>query len=321
MFNILDEKLIDFTEVKRRQGGYIGANGKKIPVEYENEVYMLKFPGVAKINDNMHYTNGGISEYIGCHIFDEIGIPVQKTLLGKYLVNGEYKLVVACKDFTFIEEIDDTIELMDFVATKNTVIDSPRSGKGTELADVLDAINMQSRLDPEIVLKRFWDMFVVDAFIGNWDRHNGNWGMLYVKKTDTVLGLAPVFDCGSSLYPQADETIMKSVLANSEELKLRVYERPLSALMVDGKKINYYSFMTSSNDRDFISAVIRIVPRINMEGINKIIEETPGIDDLSKSFYKTILKARKELILDESLKYALSLDENRNSVIKRNRGR
>ena len=32
----------------------------------------------------------------------------------------------------------------------------------------------------------FWDMFVVDAFIGNWDRHNGNWGFLYSQEKDEL---------------------------------------------------------------------------------------------------------------------------------------
>lgn len=321
MFDMFDERLIDFTECKVRSGGYTGANGRKLQIEYDNEVYMLKFPGISKLNDNMHYTNGCVSEYLGCHIFDEIGIPVQKTLLGKYLVNGEYKLTVACRDFTFSHKVDDTLELLDFVATKNSVIDSPRSGKGTELSDVLDAINMQNKVDPDVVLKRFWDMFVIDAFIGNWDRHNGNWGMLYAKKTDIVLGLSPIFDCGSSLYPQADDRIMQSVLDDPKELNLRVYERPLSALMVDNKKINYYDFMISSDDQDYKDAVKRIVPRIDMDKINSVVENTPGLDSLSKNFYKTILKARKELILDKALEHVTSLNNDMNNVVKRNKGR
>ena len=29
---------------------------------------------------------------------------------------------------------------------------------------------------------KFWDMFIIDALIGNHDRHNGNWGFLLNKK-------------------------------------------------------------------------------------------------------------------------------------------
>ena len=50
-------------------------------------------------------------------------------------------------------------------------------------------------------------MFIVDALIGNWDRHNGNWGFLYNTVTDEI-ALAPGYDCGSCLFPQADEKII-----------------------------------------------------------------------------------------------------------------
>ncbi|HCB94978.1 MAG TPA: protein kinase, partial [Ruminococcus sp.] len=61
---------------------------------------MLKFPPLPTINKEMSYTNSCISEYIGCKIFDSVGIPVQETVIGTYTSNGREKIVVACKDFT-----------------------------------------------------------------------------------------------------------------------------------------------------------------------------------------------------------------------------
>ncbi len=34
----------------------------------------------------------------GCHIYESIGIPVQKTLLGTFTVKGKEKIVVVCRD-------------------------------------------------------------------------------------------------------------------------------------------------------------------------------------------------------------------------------
>ena len=65
-------------------------------------------------------------------------------------------------------------------------------------------------------------MFIVDALIGNWDRHNGNWGFLYNSRTDEMT-LAPVFDCGSSLFPQADDDIMQAVLDDPAERDVRIF--------------------------------------------------------------------------------------------------
>lgn len=65
----------DFTGLPKRNKAYAGANGSKISVIYEGEQYMLKFPPPPTINKEMSYANSCISEYIGCHIFESIGIP------------------------------------------------------------------------------------------------------------------------------------------------------------------------------------------------------------------------------------------------------
>ena len=143
-------------------------------------------------------------------------------------------------------------------------------------------------------------MFIVDALIGNWDRHNGNWGFLYDARTDQMT-LAPVYDCGSCLYPQADDEIMSKVLSNESDLNYRIFEIPTSAIMLNGKKIKYFDFTSSLQNEDCNRALKRIVPRIDMVKIHRIIEDMPFITDLQKRFYCTVLEKRKERILDYSL--------------------
>ena len=286
---------IDFTQLPRRNKMYAGANGTKICVMYEGAPYMLKFPPQAKRNKDMSYSNSCFSEYLGCQIYESIGIPVQKTLLGTYTVKGREKIVVACGDFT-----EPGVTLQDFASLKNQMIDSERNGYGTELSDILLTFEEQTAMDPGVLMERFWDMFIVDAFIGNWDRHNGNWGFLYDTRTDEM-ALAPVYDCGSSLYPQADEHIMASVLEKPSELNFRVYEIPTSAIMVNGKKLKYFDFLSSHQNEDCNRALKRITSRIDMERIRQIIGNTPFISDLQRRFYLTMLTERKRLILDYAL--------------------
>jgi len=143
-------------------------------------------------------------------------------------------------------------------------------------------------------------MFIVDALIGNWDRHNGNWGFLYNSRTDEMT-IAPVYDCGSCLYPQADENIMRKTLEDLAERDFRIFEIPLSGIRLDGQKIRYFDFISSLSNRDCNAALKRIVPRIDMKKIMKLVDETPYIDDLQKEFYKTMLTERKAKILDKSL--------------------
>lgn len=256
---------------------------------------MLKFPPVPKRNRDMSYSNSCFSEYIGCQIYELIGIPVQKTLLGTFSVKDKKKIVVACRDFT-----EPGITLQDFASLKNQMIDSEKSGYGTELSDILYTFNEQTAMDQTILAERFWDMFIVDALIGNWDRHNGNWGFLYDTRTD-AMKLAPVYDCGSCLYPQADENIMKAVLADIDELNFRIFEIPTSAIMLKGKKIKYFEFISSLQNEDCNRALKRIVPRIDMAQIKGVIDNMPFVSDLQKCFYFTMLTERKTRILDFSL--------------------
>lgn len=271
---------------------YLGANGAKKCIIINGVDYMVKFPSAPTKNDNISYANGCISEYIGCHIFEAAQIPVQETLLATYTTDkGKTKVVVACKDMT-----GPGIELKPFAGLKNQVVDSPQNGYGTELSEILQTFEEQNLFDVKIITERFWDMFVVDALIGNWDRHNGNWGYLYNSLNDTV-SLAPVYDCGSALFPQADEDIMRATLSDKKEMDYRIYSVPLSSIKIKNKKINYHDFIKSLDNKDCNNALKRIFPRLDMEKINKIIEDTPYISNLQKDFYSSVMEKRREIIL------------------------
>lgn len=286
--------MIDFTQCEHLKRGYAGANGNKISVRYNGDIYMLKFPGGAKVNKNMHYANGCISEYLGCHIFELAQIPVQNTVLGTYYDGKKERLVVACKDMTSVG-----IVLQDFASIKNQSVTSERNGYGTELEEILYTFDEQRAVDPEQLREFFWSMFVVDALIGNWDRHNGNWGFLYNQSTDEM-SIAPVYDCGSSLYPQADENVMQLVLSDAGERRTRIYNRPVSAIRMNDKKINYYDYISSMENDDLNKALLKIVPCIKETVIKDLVDTTPTLSDLQKNFYKTMIIERKHAILDET---------------------
>ena len=283
--------MLDFSNLQETKKGYNGANGGKKSVILNGERYMLKFPPAAKLNKEMSYANSCFSEYLGCHIFNAIGIHAQETLLGKYTINGKKKVVVACKDFC-----TNGRQLLDFASIKNQVVDSLHGGYGTELSSIMEGIENQTSFDSVELKKYFWDLFIVDALIGNWDRHNGNWGFLYDEKDDT-LGLAPVYDCGSSLYPQADEKIMQVVLSDEAELEFRIKEIPYSAIKQNSKNIRYYEFIHSLKNDDCNQALLRVFPMIDMQIIFRIVNETELLTDLQKDFYKTMLVKRYEVIL------------------------
>lgn len=292
----------NFTKCKRVPGkAYNGANGKKIAIEYKGSQYMLKFPTSAKDKPTaLSYTNGCISEHIASSIFNIIGIQAQETILGTFEVNGREKLVCACKDFTIGGKV-----LYDFCSIKNTIIDSEHNGTGTELEEILEVIEKQHFVNPRILSEHFWNVFIVDALVGNFDRHNGNWGFIYNFETQQS-EIAPVYDCGSCLLPQADDSIMQKILDNENELNTRVYNFPTSAIKYNERKINYYDFLMKAEYKECNAALNRIIPKINIREITEFINEVPYVSELQKKFYRRYIEARYEKIIISAYKFAMN---------------
>lgn len=284
--------MIDFTNCEINKFRYYGGrNGGKICIVYNNEEYMLKFPVHSESSEEHEYSNSCISEFIACHILNTLGLKVQETLLGTYNSNGNEKVVVACKDFTSYGKV-----FRQFAELKNSQIETSKNGYGTELSEVIQTIEMQQIYDENKLKDFFWDMFIADCLVGNFDRHNGNWGFLINEKSKEV-EIAPVYDCASCLYPQLADSRIAEIIDLRDEIDARIYTFPNSALKENDKKINYYEYITSLKNEECNKAVNRIVPLIDMNKIYEIIDKTEYISDLRKEFYKRIINERYMKIL------------------------
>lgn len=299
--------MIDFTGCQIDSfRAYDGANGSKICVLYQGERYMIKFPSYAKHNPQMHYSNGCINEYLASTIYQSLGIETQETCLGIY----EGKEVVACKDFCATGE-----RILNFGMMKNQCIDSIHGGYGTELESVLTAIDMQQIYDPIALRKRFWKMFAADALLGNFDRHNGNWGVIVNENTMEVR-MAPVYDNGSCLYPQLTDEQMKAIMKDPKEIENRIYVFPNSALKEQDRKINYFSFLSTTKNKDCIEALRYVQQHYNEEKIKNILVKAP-ISNVKKEFYLLIIKERKNKIIDKALELQIERKKAEKTVVKK----
>ena len=158
------------------------------------------------------------------------------------------------------------------------------------------------RVDPEKLRKFFWEMFIVDAYLGNFDRHNGNWGFI----TDITSGkweIASIFDCGSCLYAQADDETKKEIMTQEDALKIRIYQRPQSALRYDNRKISYAEFLSSGVNPECNRALRQIAQRIEEKTaeIDDLIYNKTPLSDIDRDFYSFVLRKRKELIINYAL--------------------
>lgn len=288
--------LIDFSDCERNEyRAYGGASGNKINIIYEGHGYMLKFPPKQSKNSELNYVNSCLTEYIACHVFQSMGISAQETLLGTFTdAHGNTRNVVACKDFA-----EGNKTLVEFAHLKNTCLDSDLDGYSTELKSIMRAIDEQRIILPDRLRTFFWNQFIGDALLANFDRHNGNWGVL-VNERIKHADLAPVYDCGSCLFPQLDEKGMERVLSKPMEIEDRVRLFPKSTIMIDRARISYYEYITSLENAECDAAVAHLYRYIDMDRIEGILDDTPGITPLQHKFYLTMIKARKEGIIDKA---------------------
>ena len=285
---------LDFSKVQIEYSKhYGGRNGKKICIVLDNIEYMIKYPARSKRNPNMIYNNDNYSEHIGCSIFKSLGLDVQDTFL-IYDTHRD-KVVVACKDLE-----QDGFAMKEFAFMKNANLEIETGGYNTELNDILNTINNQEILDKNDLTSYFWDMFVADAFIGNADRHNGNWG--YLKNLNTKeIRLCPIYDCGSSLYARIEENGMREVLKDKREIEKRIYQFPFSQIKQDNKPIRYAQFLETTDNIDCLKSLEKISKRIDMSKVNDIIDNTPYMSDIHRLFIKTMIAERKTKIIDNAL--------------------
>ena len=272
----------DYSKYEKTPVMFSGAE-KKFEIIIDGHRYIVKFQKNSEVGLTYNY----VSEYLGSHIFQSIGILVQETFLGTY----DGKNVVVMKNFL---EPEDALVAFNGVGECSLERDKELYQYTYEDITAMLMENMKSTNVAETI-ERFWDMFIVDALIGNFDRHGGNWGFI---KRDNKYRIAPVYDNGSSLYPKlnTDEKIAE-VLASQEEIDKRIYQFPTSHIKVKNKKSSYSEVISSLQFEACNDALKRIVPRIDLERINRIIDEIEGISELRKQFYKTMLQQRYEKIL------------------------
>lgn len=265
--------MIDFTECTEELNNYKGSEKKKTLV-YDNKKYLVKFPDpIREKNKNISYINNAFSEYVGSNIFRIVGFNTQNTILGKYMYNGKEKIVCACEDFT-----NENYVLYEFESLALST--NPDKKIGTELEDILEVVEESKMIDTNDTREKFWDMFVIDSIIGNTDRYNGNWGFILNNKNKEIT-FAPIYDCGSCLNPMLEDTEMEKL--NDTELK-NLAINCYSCIKENGRKINYITYIKNAKNEECNKAICRMYSKIDIEKINKFIDEILYMSDIRKKF-------------------------------------
>ena len=278
-------KIINFDKCSL-SGRYYGGSEKKLGILYEGAPYMLKFQKETPFGLRFNH----ISEYLGSHIYGLLGFDCQVTLLGTL----DSRFVVACKDFTTNDST-----FVPFNDVGESTIEEDKTKFQYSYSDILKTLRANKKLtDVQTTVSSFFDIYIVDAFLGNFDRHGGNWGFL---KRDNHYSLAPVFDNGSCLFPaMIDEEMMAKIIGDETEIDKRVYEFPTSQIKLRGRKNSYFQVINSLAFPEINASLKRIYPLIDLKEIFSLVDDIPIISDIHKCFYKTMIQSRYEKILQTS---------------------
>lgn len=314
-------KLIDFNDVPKNIRRYGGNAGNKFGVRWNDENWILKFPKSTTLlnRPQVSYTTSPLSEYLGSKIYEVLDFPVHTTFLGyrKSDYSEQNKIVVACKDFRESNE-----QLIEFKEIKNAQFYSGgtegTSGAGTNLNEILETIEVSADFEDfrDEVRERFWDMFIVDFFIGNNDRNNTNWGLLATD--EKLLGLAPVYDNGNAFFNKRGEAQFGKRLSDVALIQEDAYKTMVCAYTDDeGNFIHPSELISSLAFEDCNSALLRFIEKFDSRRVIKIFEEIPSFEnnlivfpEVQKEFYLALLDRRlKDIIIPAYEKLKLSKKE------------
>lgn len=266
---------------------YGGATGAKIAVKYNDSVWMVKCCESLR-DKNYHnveisYANDVISEYIGSRIYQNLGLPTQRVVLGT--LGG--RICIMCSDDAYPEK------LTEFREFRNSMMDlsitQPSSGMSAELRDIEQVIVNHKSIDTESALQRFWTMFVFDTLIGNVDRNNGNWGFVY---KDGKYQLYEVYDCGGCLNCKRSDNQMEADYKDDEKMNNLALNFTFN-YTVNGKRINPFHYIEKNLDNKYILEALDKISMIYSDVLFGVLDELDGIiSNIRKAWYAKILSIR-----------------------------
>lgn len=268
----------------RRNRHFFAGRRKKIGIVISGEDYVIKYrrnlPG-GLVCDH-------VSEYLGSHILDMLGVMTQDTWLG----TCREEEVVLCKDF-----ISENESFLSFAQLGEYFLDITGKPVPYEYDHIMEVLTKFLGMSTaKIIIKTFWDMVVIDALVANGERDGSSWGLL--KKGDLYYP-APVLGNDSCLFPDVvtDEQC-REILASKEEMERRIFDMPVPKIQYKGKEHSYYDIISGHHFRECDRALWRIIRKIDFAAVNYLVESVAFTSSIRKKFLMTMLEERyKNLLL------------------------
>lgn len=264
---------------------YYGGSGRKKGIQIDGENYIIKFR--KNTRDGKAYNH--VSEYLGSHIFELLGCVAQDTWLGVY--QGEE--IVLMKDF-----VEEETVFVPFCDIREQALDGggdfidPACGENGKLSGKLGGPERMGE-----IRETFWDMFVIDALIGNSDRKESSWGFIERKGKYEP---APVFNNDAALLSgiSSDEQC-REVLSSDIKMEQLIFESCPSRIPIEREDCSFFEIISSHRFRECDRALWRVIKKIDFVMIDLLVQTVDMLSDIKKQFVLTMIEERyKKLLLE-----------------------
>jgi hypothetical protein len=151
------------------------------------------------------------------------------------------------------------------------------------------------------VAERFWDMFIVDALIGNSDRNYTNWGILL--DSAGKYSLAPVYDNGRAF---GERFMIQEFGLSIDSLLTKEAQANYQCNYLDDAEnhIKPFEFIAQHSNTECDKALARFAQNFDMGKIETLIANTPNqlngtqvMTDADKSLFVELIKTKAALLI------------------------
>ena len=146
--------------------------------------------------------------------------PYQQEPLCEVIASGiAERLCILHTKYTLLWEHEKPFSVcQDFITSETELVSAyhimQSRKKPNDLSDYEFYLNCAEQLGVKNIREQTEKMIVLDFLIGNEDRHFNNFGLIRNAVTLEWIGVVPIFDCGTSLWYNTQESLVKPLSPN-----------------------------------------------------------------------------------------------------------
>lgn len=267
--------------------------------KYHHSYRVMKLSKEIAQSMNLSKEQTELAELIG--LLHDIARFKQWTTFKTYIEIGVYNNKSGCMSYNILKEKEELLEGVNLINLKYPNYDpdklyDTKKEEYYSLEMILNSLKEFEGLENE-----FYKIIFFDFMIGNTDRHQSNWGV--IKEEEKIVGIAPIYDNGSSLCAYIKEENIDSYLGKDKlKFKSLVDTKSTSRIRIDKKKrkepthLEMIKHIKGNNEEIFIENLNRINSKLTEDVIDNIINNMKEITLKRKKLIKKYITTKKEII-------------------------